>query len=241
MGCALSARAACELRDQARIDTTTIARLRHALDHGAQLERGGSSSSTRPGWSARATSPRSPRRPSTPRPSSCSSATTASCRRSRRVERSARSPTRLGAARAARGPPPATSRGTATRSPHCVDGDVDGFARAYHEHGRLVAAPTADAARAALVNDWWDAHRARRAGADDRPPPQRRRRPQRARPRADARGRRASAPRRSSTATGPSPSGTASSPARNDRPVGVVNGETGQLTALPWRSPHGRA
>ena len=31
------------------------------------------------------------------------------------------------------------------------DGDLDRFARAYHEHGRIVAAPSADAARAALV------------------------------------------------------------------------------------------
>jgi Ti-type conjugative transfer relaxase TraA len=34
MGCALSARAAAELREQAAIDTTTIARLRLALEHG---------------------------------------------------------------------------------------------------------------------------------------------------------------------------------------------------------------
>ena len=40
LGCALSARAACELRDQAAIDATTIARLTHALDRGAALGRG---------------------------------------------------------------------------------------------------------------------------------------------------------------------------------------------------------
>jgi len=41
LGCALSARAACELREQAAIDSTTIARLTHALDRGAALGRGG--------------------------------------------------------------------------------------------------------------------------------------------------------------------------------------------------------
>ena len=37
IGCALSARAAAELRDQAALETTTIARLRIALDHGKRL------------------------------------------------------------------------------------------------------------------------------------------------------------------------------------------------------------
>jgi ATP-dependent exoDNAse (exonuclease V) alpha subunit len=36
-------------------------------------------------------------------------------------------------------------------------GDVERFAQDYQHHGRLVAAPTAEAARAALVNDWWAA------------------------------------------------------------------------------------
>ena len=34
------------------------------------------------------------------------------------------------------------------------DGDIERFARAYFDHGRIVAAPTADAARAALVDGW---------------------------------------------------------------------------------------
>jgi hypothetical protein len=37
LGCALSARAACELRDQAAVEATTIARLTHALDLGVAL------------------------------------------------------------------------------------------------------------------------------------------------------------------------------------------------------------
>ncbi len=40
LGCALSARAACELRDQAAVDATTIARLRMALDDGYELQPG---------------------------------------------------------------------------------------------------------------------------------------------------------------------------------------------------------
>ena len=40
LGCALSARAAGELRDQAAIDTTTIARLTYALDKGVRLAQG---------------------------------------------------------------------------------------------------------------------------------------------------------------------------------------------------------
>ena len=38
------------------------------------------------------------------------------------------------------------------------DGDLEAFARAYDAHGRLVAAPNAEAARAAIVQDWWAAH-----------------------------------------------------------------------------------
>jgi ATP-dependent exoDNAse (exonuclease V) alpha subunit len=40
LGCALSARAACELRDATGIDTTTIARLKLGLDQGAELAPG---------------------------------------------------------------------------------------------------------------------------------------------------------------------------------------------------------
>ena len=36
------------------------------------------------------------------------------------------------------------------------DGDVEAFSRAYADHGRLVAAPNAEAARAAM--DWCEAH-----------------------------------------------------------------------------------
>ena len=40
IGCALSARAACELRDQAGVEATTIARLTRALDRGVTLAAG---------------------------------------------------------------------------------------------------------------------------------------------------------------------------------------------------------
>ncbi len=39
-------------------------------------------------------------------------------------------------------------------------GDTERFAEVYHAHGRLIAAPTADAARDALADDWWRAHAA---------------------------------------------------------------------------------
>src|SRR5256885_13478768 len=35
------------------------------------------------------------------------------------------------------------------------DGNVELWAREYHQHGRLVAAPSAEQARSALVDDWW--------------------------------------------------------------------------------------
>jgi ATP-dependent exoDNAse (exonuclease V) alpha subunit len=43
------------------------------------------------------------------------------------------------------------------RSRRCERGEVDRFANAYAAHDRLVAAPTADTARTALVDDWWAA------------------------------------------------------------------------------------
>jgi ATP-dependent exoDNAse (exonuclease V) alpha subunit len=45
------------------------------------------------------------------------------------------------------------------------EGDVAQWASAYREHGRIVAAPDADAARSALVADWWREHR---QGTDQR-------------------------------------------------------------------------
>jgi len=39
-------------------------------------------------------------------------------------------------------------------------GDVERFAHAYHAHGRLTAAPSADAARDTMAADWWCAHEA---------------------------------------------------------------------------------
>lgn len=44
------------------------------------------------------------------------------------------------------------------------DGDVETWADAYRDHGRIVARPTADATRAELVADWWRA--AQQPGVD---------------------------------------------------------------------------
>jgi conjugative relaxase-like TrwC/TraI family protein len=44
---------------------------------------------------------------------------------------------------------------------HLRAGDVDGWADAYRDHGRLVTRPTATELRATLVDDWWEAARTR--------------------------------------------------------------------------------
>ena len=111
------------------------------------------------------------------------------------------------------------------------DGDVDSFARAYHEHGRIVAAPTADAARAALVDDWWSATERgeqalmiahRRADVADLN--------RRARERMRAAGRLGVdalvTPERTFAV------GDRVVTTRNDRRLGVVNGQTGTLTRI---------
>ena len=59
-------------------------------------------------------------------------------------------------------------------------GDVETFAAAYEQHGRLIVARNADEARAAMVRGWCgDAQRGRRDERDGRPPPAGRRRAQR--------------------------------------------------------------
>ena len=111
------------------------------------------------------------------------------------------------------------------------DGDVEHFARAYHDHGRIVAAPSADAARAALVDDWWSATERgeqalmiahRRADVADLN--------RRARERMRAAGRLGVdalvTPERAFAV------GDRVVTTRNDRRLGVVNGETGTLTRI---------
>jgi conjugative relaxase-like TrwC/TraI family protein len=154
LGCALSARAACELRDQAAIDATTIARLTHALDRGAGLARGGVLVVDEAGM-------------------------VGTRDLARLAEAAAHAEAKLvlvgddrqlpeidagGAFRALADRLGATELREVRRQREAWDrdalgalrdGDTERFAREYHEHGRIVVAPTADEAREALVGDWW--------------------------------------------------------------------------------------
>ena len=155
-GCALSARAACELRDQTAIDATTIAQLRLALEGGAGL-----------------------------RPGSVLVVDEAGMVGTRDLaalaSAAARAPARLvlvgddrqlpeidagGAFAALAQQEGAGALGQVRRQDQAWErdalaqlrgGDVGAFARTYVERDRVVAAPTAAAARTALVDDWWQA------------------------------------------------------------------------------------
>jgi ATP-dependent exoDNAse (exonuclease V) alpha subunit len=164
IGCALSARAACELRDQAGIDATTIARLRTALDRKVALSIGAVLIVDEAGMAG----------------------TRDLARLAAAAERSNAKLVLVGDDRQL----PEIDAGGAFRAlaerlgaselqevrrqrqgwdrdalAALRDGRVDQFAREYLEHGRLVGAPTAEAARAALVEDWWAEHA---RGADAR-------------------------------------------------------------------------
>ena len=154
LGCALSARAACELRDQAAIDATTIARLTHALDRGAGLSRGGVLVVDEAGM-------------------------VGTRDLARLAEAAEHADAKLvlvgddrqlpeidagGAFRALADRLGATELHEVRRQQHgwdrdalgaLRDGNTERFVREYHEHGRLVVAPTADDAREGLVADWW--------------------------------------------------------------------------------------
>ena len=184
-------RASCE--HGAGIASTSVAALLGDLAARGRprCRSGACSSSTRPAWSRRGSSPSSlDARRARSTASSCSSATTASCPRSRPAARSAAScsaasrssctENRRQVARVgARGARPAPRRPSRARRSRC-----------YQAHDRVTVEATAErrarAARRRLVG-----RRRPRRGGDDRPPPRRRRRPQRPRPRAHARGRRA--------------------------------------------------
>jgi ATP-dependent exoDNAse (exonuclease V) alpha subunit len=164
VGCALSARAACELRDQAGIDTTTIARLRTALDRRVALSAGAVLIVDEAGMAGTRDLAR----------------LAAAAERSKAKlvlvgdDRQLPEIDAGGAFRALAEQLGATELREVRRQRQgwdrdaltaLRDGRVEQFAREYLEHGRLVAAPTADAARAALVEDWWTEHE---RGADAR-------------------------------------------------------------------------
>lgn len=154
LGCALSARAACELRDQAAIDATTIARLTHALDRGAALSRAGVLVVDEAGM-------------------------VGTRDLARLADAAAQAEAKLvlvgddrqlpeidagGAFRALADRLGATELREVRRQREAWDrdalgalrdGDTERFVREYREHGRIVVAPSADQAREALVEDWW--------------------------------------------------------------------------------------
>jgi len=157
LGCALSARAACELRDQAGLDATTIARLRQGFSRGVALAPGSVLIVDEAGMVG------------TRDLAALADATEAARAKLILVGDDRQLPEiEAGGAfhaLAERLGPVELSDVRRQREAWDRDalaalreGDVERFAREYHQHGRLVAAPTAEDARAALVEDWWQSH-----------------------------------------------------------------------------------
>ena len=231
LGCALSARAACELRDQAAIDATTIAQLTHALDRGAALSRGGVLVVDEAGMAGTRDLARL--------------AEAAEQAEGKLVlvgdDRQLPEIDAGGAFRALADRLGATELHEVRRQRHSWDrdalnalrdGDTARFAREYHQYGRIVVAQTADGARQALVDDWWQAFERgeealmiahRRADVADLN--------ERARERMRDSGRlgrdELSADASRAFATGDRVVAT-----RNDRSLGILNGQTGTLAEV---------
>jgi Ti-type conjugative transfer relaxase TraA len=157
LGCALSARAACELRDQAGVEATTIARLRLALDRGVRLAPGTVLLVDEAGMVG------------TRDLATLADAASAADAKLVLIGDDRQLPEiQAGGAFRALGDSLGAHRLREVRRQrddwdrealaNLRDGDVEAFARAYDAHGRLVAAPNAEAARAAIVHDWWAAH-----------------------------------------------------------------------------------
>ncbi len=156
LGCALSARAACELRDQAAVDATTIARLRMALDDGYELQPGSvllvdeaGMVGTRDLAALAQAAARANARPVLIGDDHQLSEIEAGGGFSALAERL--TPIELHDVRRQVEP---WDRAALAQ---LRNGDVELFARAYAEHGRLVTKPNSAAAREALVGDWWHA------------------------------------------------------------------------------------
>jgi excisionase family DNA binding protein len=153
LGCALSARAACELRDQAAVEATTIARLTHALDLGVALAPGTVLLVDEAGVVGTRALAR------------LADAVTAAegklvlvgdDRQLPEIEAGglfAALADRLGALelREVRRQSESWDREALAA---LRDGDVDLFVLEYAEHGRIVTAATAEAVRGRLVHDW---------------------------------------------------------------------------------------
>ena len=155
-GCALSAKAAGELRDQAAIDTTTIARLTYALEKGAQLARGSVLVVDEAGMVGTRDLARLL---DAAEQAQAKLVLVGDDRQLPEIQAGglfSALADRLGAIELTevRRQREAWDRDALAA---LRDGDLEHFARAYYDHGRIVAAPSADAARAALVDDWWSA------------------------------------------------------------------------------------
>jgi conjugative relaxase-like TrwC/TraI family protein len=157
LGCALSARAAAELRDQAGVDATTIARLKRALERGDELATGSVLIVDEAGMVG----------------------TRDLAVLAHAAERADAKLVLVGDDRQlpeiqAGGTFAALADALGALELHDVrrqrlewdrealsalrSGDVERFAETYQRHGRLLTASTADAARGALVTDWFAAH-----------------------------------------------------------------------------------
>jgi conjugative relaxase-like TrwC/TraI family protein len=156
LGCSLSARAACELRDQAGIDSTTIARLKYGLDRGVELQRGSVLVVDEAGMVG------------TRDLAKLASAADRAKAKLVLVGDDHQLPEIQagGAFRALAERIGATELHEVRRQREPWDrnalaalrsGDVEQFAREYHDRGRIVATATAEQARSALVADWWQA------------------------------------------------------------------------------------
>ncbi len=158
VGCALSARAAAELRDQSGIETLTIARLLRDLDHGYALAPGSVLVVDEAGMvGTRAVA-------EIARHAGHASAKLVLVGDDRQLpEIQAGGAFRGLAARLG-----ATELREVRRQREEWDrtalnalreGDVRSWAQEYRERGRLTGAPDPEAVRAALISDWWRAHR----------------------------------------------------------------------------------
>ena len=157
IGCALSARAACELRDQAGMDATTIARLTYALDRGLGLAPNSVLVVDEAGMVGTRDLARL--------------ADAAAAANAKLVlvgdDRQLPEIQAGGAFRALAERVGAVELREVRRQRHAWDrsalaalraGEVERFVGEYQQHGRIVAATTPAAARTAMVADWWQAH-----------------------------------------------------------------------------------
>jgi Ti-type conjugative transfer relaxase TraA len=156
IGCALSARAAAELRDQAAIETTTIARLRVALERGHPLPRDGVLVVDEAGMVGTRDLAELARRADHAR---CKLVLVGDDRQLPEIDAG-------GAFRAIGDRCGATELSVLRRQREAEErqalgalraGRSDEWAASLAARGRLVTATTSDALRERLVDDWWDA------------------------------------------------------------------------------------